>query len=93
VKVSISERGNVTDISVRQYPGSVNITQYLLGLSEHDVNDLGFALAQRKAMSRRCPETEGEHTCALAPDHGKAAHQCRGCDHAWTVRQPARGVA
>jgi hypothetical protein len=89
VKVGISERGTVTDISVCQHPGAVNVTQYLLGLSGHDVNDLEFALAQRKAMSRRCPETDGEHTCALAPDHDKAAataaHQCRGCDRAWAA--------
>ena len=60
----------------------MNPPQYLLGLTDHDMNDLEFALAQRKAMSRRCLRALGEHSCALAPPHGRA-HVCRGCDTTW----------
>ena len=49
-------------------------------LSEHDLRDLEFALSQRRAMSRRCPYTWGEHTCALAPGHvADPGHVCRAC--------------
>lgn len=88
MRVDISGRAAVTDISVRQYPGTVNVTQYLLGLSGHDVSDLEFALAQRKAMSRRCTQAHGEHTCGLDPDHGQQ-HLCRACTETWPVTRTA----
>jgi hypothetical protein len=52
------------------------------GLDEHDLRDLEFVLAQRRAMSSRCPETDGRHTCSLRPGHGES-HQCRGCEARW----------
>jgi hypothetical protein len=51
--------------------------------SEHDLRDIEFELARRRAMSRRCPATDGEHTCALAPGHAAASHLCRGCTKTW----------
>ena len=51
--------------------------------SEHDLRDLEFTLAQRRAMSRRCPETHGEHTCGNAPGH-RQAHLCRACPLKWS---------
>ena len=51
-------------------------------LSEHDLRDLEFALALRRAMGRTCLEEDGEHTCSLRPGHGES-HQCRGCDTRW----------
>jgi hypothetical protein len=56
---------------------------YRIGsLDEHDLRDLEFVLAQRRAMSSRCPETDGRHTCSLRPGHGES-HQCRGCEARW----------
>lgn len=57
-------------------------------LTEHDLRDLEFVLAQRRAMSRRCPETDGEHTCSVFPGHPvssqyKIGHPCRGCEYRW----------
>ena len=54
----------------------------LSSLSEHDLRDLEFALAQRRAVSRRCPGTRDEHTCSLAPGHHQV-HQCRACVITW----------
>lgn len=47
----------------------LNNNHILPKLTEHDLGDIAFALAQRTAMSRRCTATRGEHTCALAPGH------------------------
>jgi hypothetical protein len=57
-------------------------------LTEHDLRDLEFALAQRRAVSRRCPETDGEHTCGNSPGHPVSEqydlkHLCRACTHRW----------
>jgi hypothetical protein len=62
---------------------------WVLGcLSEHDLRDLEFALAQRRAVSRRCTHTWGEHTCSMAPGHGgEPGHMCRAC----TEIQPGTG--
>jgi hypothetical protein len=58
------------------------------GLTEHDLRDIEFALAQRRAMSTRCPETDGEHTCGNSPGHLVSEkhgirHQCRACTYRW----------
>ena len=58
-------------------------SRYRVRATEHGLRDIEFALAQRRAMSRRCTATQGEHTCSLAPDHGEASHLCRGCTHTW----------
>lgn len=55
----------------------------MITLTEHDLRDLEFALAQRRAMSRRCEATRGEHTCALYLGHVEA-HLCRACTEAWS---------
>lgn len=53
-------------------------------LSEHDLRDIEFVLAQRRAMSRRCTAARGEHTCALASGHGDdPGHLCRACTEIW----------
>lgn len=54
--------------------------------TEHDLRDLEFALAQRRAMTARCGQEHGEHTCALRIAHNDAkivVHMCRGCDVLW----------
>jgi hypothetical protein len=58
---------------------------YRIGLTEHGLYDIEFALAQRRAMSRRCPEKDGEHTCGLPPGHGGAWHLCRACNRTWQM--------
>jgi hypothetical protein len=58
-------------------------SRYRVRATEHGLRDIEFALAQRRAMSRRCTETQGEHTCALPPGHG-TRHECRACDRKWT---------
>jgi len=63
----------------------------LSSLSEHDLRDLEFTLAQRRAMARRCPATSGEHTCSLAPGHiPDAGHLCRACTGTWPVETEPR---
>jgi hypothetical protein len=66
-----------TYIEIREPPALYRIT-----LSEHGWRDLEFVLAQRRAMSRRCGDTEGEHTCALYLGHVDT-HVCRGCNRTW----------
>ena len=61
--------------------------------SDHDLNDLEFVLAQRKAMARRCTKTDGEHTCGLAPGHWAGRHLCRACTHTWTAAAPESTAA
>lgn len=62
----------------------LNRNREIHALSEHDLRDIEFALAQRRAMSRRCPAESGEHTCALDPGHAEPqAHQCRACTRTW----------
>jgi hypothetical protein len=59
--------------------------------TEHDLRDIEFALAARRAMSKRCDAETGEHTCALAPAHRDSAvalHQCRACMHNWPGTPP-----
>lgn len=56
---------------------------YRVGVTEHGLRDIEFALAQRRAMSRRCTAASGEHTCSLAPQHGAASHLCRACTERW----------
>ncbi len=58
--------------------------EQIVSLTEHGARDVEFVLAQRRAMSRRCTTTFGEHTCAKAPGHGKSTHLCRGCTFEWT---------
>jgi hypothetical protein len=54
-------------------------------LTEHDLRDIEFALARRRAMGRLCPEQDREHTCSLPPGHlGYAAHLCRACTYHWS---------
>lgn len=55
----------------------------LSSMSEHDLRDLEFVLARRRAMAKACPGKNGEHTCALTPGHG-TGHECRGCDARWS---------
>lgn len=65
-------------------------TWVVSSLSDHDLRDLEFVLAQRRAMARRCTAEHGEHTCSLAPGHiPDAGHVCRGCDFSWPVIQEA----
>jgi hypothetical protein len=78
----------MTDVSVRLHPYGTEVTQYLLGLREDDLRDLEFALAQRRAMSKRCTATHGEHTCSLAPGHiDDPGHLCRACPEIWPVEE------
>jgi len=58
------------------------------GLTEHDLRDLEFELARRRAMGRVCQSVYGEHTCSLAPEHehGGGAHLCRACTTTWRAR-------
>jgi hypothetical protein len=57
--------------------------------SEHDLRDIVFVLEQRRAMSKRCTATSGEHTCSLWPGHSDtfrtsvSQHLCRGCSFKW----------
>lgn len=37
--------------------------------TEHDLRDIEFELARRRAMSKRCTAVSGEHTCGLTPGH------------------------
>jgi hypothetical protein len=78
------------DVTVTEQDGGWRILElrdrpalYRIGLTEHGLYDIEFALAQRRAMSRRCPQVKGEHTCALAPGHG-TRHECRACQERWT---------
>ena len=74
----------VHDITVWHWPYDRNISQYLLGMTEHNIRDLEFVLAQRRAMSKRCTVTHREHTCGLDVAHGTATqHSCRACDAEW----------
>lgn len=72
-------RADETDLVLRRSWGSPHVVN---SLTEHDFRDLEFALAQRRAMSRRCETGNGEHTCALSPGHC-GVHACRGCDVTW----------
>ena len=63
------------------YPRGWRVT----GLSEHDLRDIEFALAQRRAMSRRCDAEDGEHTCAQRPEHPGEPHLCRACPRTWPL--------
>lgn len=86
-------RGTVVDVTVHVHPPELNPVQYLIGLDEHDLRDLEFVLAQRRAMSRRCPDEHGEHTCSLAPGHiPDAGHICRACDFSWPVQEASDGA-
>jgi len=60
--------------------GSVRCSSF----TEHDLRDIEFTLAQRRAMSRRCPEISGGHTCGNAPDH-RGNHLCRACTETWSA--------
>jgi hypothetical protein len=72
----------LTDLTVYRYPGTDRAAQTLYGLTEHDLYDLEWALAQRRAMGKTCPALHGEHTCCCPPGHGHD-HQCRACDFTW----------
>jgi hypothetical protein len=86
VRVALHERGELTDVSIRLHPYGTEVTQYLLGLNEHDVRDLEFELARRRAMAKRCTSVRGEHTCSLAPGHlDDPGHLCRACTETWPV--------
>lgn len=62
----------------------LNRNRELHALSEHDLRDIEFVLAQRRAMSRRCTSVSGEHTCGLDPGHTvPVAHLCRACTRTW----------
>jgi hypothetical protein len=64
--------------------------KHICGLTEHDLHDIEFALAQRRAMSKRCDAETGEHTCGNAPDDGHLRHLCRACTHEWPREQPGQ---
>jgi hypothetical protein len=83
VSARLDDRGQWTDIIV--YPGPAGgQPQFLTGLTEHDVRDLEFALAQRRAMGKCCPGVSGIHVCSMPPDHGsEPGHLCRACDEIW----------
>lgn len=68
-----------TDLVLRRSWGSPHVIN---SMNEHEMRDLEFALAQRRAMSRRCETGNGEHSCALSPGHC-GPHACRGCDRTW----------
>lgn len=72
-------RADATDLVLRRSWGSPHVIN---SMNEHEMRDLEFALAQRRAMSRRCETRHGEHSCALSPGHG-GVHACRGCDVTW----------
>jgi hypothetical protein len=80
--VTITEYGERRIIELREPPA---FSRVYIG-SEHGLRDIEFALAQRRAMSRRCQVTQDEHTCSLAPDHGQASHLCRACTHTWPTQ-------
>ncbi len=84
MKIVISPGGDDCNLILSGHP-------VIAGLSEHDLRDLEFVLAQRRAMSRRCDAGQGEHTCSTAPQHGGAWHLCRACTHQWPVAAAERG--
>lgn len=81
MKIDIVPRQGLFVLDMLKSP---HVHTHVFGLSEHDLNDLEFALAQRKAMSSRCGEEHGEHTCGIMPDHTHfIAHICRACTVEW----------
>ena len=76
--VQLADRdGGLTDLVV-------NRNRRLTHLTPHDLNDIEAELARRKAMSRRCDVTSGEHTCVLPPKHTcPERHLCRACTYEW----------
>lgn len=76
--VQVTDHGGHLTLELREHPAI-----YRIGLTEHGLRDIEFALAQRRAVTRRCTETRGEHSCALAPGHGGAQHLCRACTVWW----------
>lgn len=79
MKVRVSTYEDGTSTIFTHWPG---VSQHLIALTEHDLRDLEFVLAQRRAMARRCEDEHGEHTCSLAPGHG-GTHLCRACTEQW----------
>lgn len=55
---------------------------YRVMATEHGLRDIEFVLAQRRAMTSRCDEEDGEHTCGLDTGHA-SGHLCRGCTRSW----------
>jgi hypothetical protein len=52
--------------------------------TQHELDDLAALLAIDTAKATTCPETDGDHSCVLAPRHtGAMPHQCRACPHQW----------
>ena len=90
MKVTVEPRGGpgskLFDITITLWPGDLHHPQALSGLLDHDLRDLEFALAQRRAMSRHCDATTTrggmEHACLSPPGHGPH-HACRSCHHTW----------
>lgn len=79
IEFRTSIKPDETDIVLRRSWGSPWV---ISSLSEHDMRDLEFALAQRRAMSKRCEQQQDEHTCALYLGH-VGTHVCRGCEETW----------
>jgi hypothetical protein len=92
VRVRILPRGGpasqLFDLETLHTPPELYAPQFLCGLTEHDLHDLEFVLAQRRAMSKRCTAEHSEHTCSLAPGHiPDAGHLCRACTETWPVTE------
>lgn len=57
--------------------------RHIAGLTEHDLRDIEFVLAQRRAMGKTCTAEDGEHACGSAPDDNHLRHLCRACTREW----------
>lgn len=78
MRVDVTEHDNGTRTLTLDILQKISIGD----LTDHDLDDIAFVLAQRKAMSRRCPQATGEHTCSLDPRHD-GDHLCRACTRTW----------
>jgi len=79
--VEVTEQdGEACTLELRERPAL-----YRIAITEHGLRDIEFELARRRAMGRCCHAVNGQHTCALAPQHGEASHLCRGCTATWPV--------
>jgi hypothetical protein len=67
--------------------------RYGFKFTDHDLRDIVFVLEQRTAMSKRCQEESGEHTCGLWPFHvdllDTIPHLCRACTYTWPDKPEA----
>jgi hypothetical protein len=86
MRVLVTTCDSLLDLDLTSGQGNIR-HWFVHGLREHDLRDLEFALAQRRAMSKRCSTEDGEHTCGNAPDDGHLRHLCRACTYEWPREQ------